>query len=377
MPIPDHSPDPARIQADLEALVALESPTEDAARVTAAIAAVETRLAEAGAETTRIPGRDGFGDHLAATLAGGREGAPVLILCHLDTVHPVGAFGPAPVRIEGRRLIGPGSVDMKGGVALALALVRTLAADPAPRRPVRLLFTSDEEVGSPTSRALIEAEAAPASHVLVVEPAREGGGVVTGRRGVGRYVVRAHGRPSHSGLDHPAGRSAIRTLARAILEIEAMTDYTRNVALNVGTVRGGTGANVVPEHAEALVDLRIDDPADAEEFDARIRALASGDEGVTLTVEGGINRPPYRRSPGIDSLLALAREAGAPLGLALPDVHTGGGGDSSFVAAMTPVLDGLGVAGGGAHTLGEWVDLDSLAPRGALLARLTDRVARM
>ncbi|SFI61174.1 M20 family metallopeptidase [Albimonas pacifica] len=371
-----HAPDRGPIQADLEALVALESPTEDPARVTAAIDAVERRVAGAGARVERIAGRDGFGDHLAATLPGGREGAPVLVLCHLDTVHPVGAFGPEPVRVEGERLVGPGSVDMKGGVALAIAMVRALAADPAPRRPVRLLFTSDEEVGSPTSRARIEAEAAPASHVLVVEPAREGGGVVVGRRGVGRYVVRAHGRPSHSGLDHPAGRSAIRTLARAVLEIEAMTDYARNVALNVGTIRGGTGANTVPEHAEALVDLRIDDPAAAEEFDARIRALTSPDEGVTLSVEGEINRPPYRMTPPIEALLGVAREIGAPLGLSLPAVHTGGGGDSSFVAASTPVLDGLGVAGGGAHTLGEWVDLTSLAPRAALLARLTDRLAQ-
>ena len=371
-----HAPDPGPIQADLEALVALESPTEDAARVTAAIAAVETRLQAAGAEVARIGGREGFGDHLAATLPGGREGAPVLVLCHLDTVHAVGAFGAEPVRVAGDRLVGPGAVDMKGGVALAIAMVRALAADPAPRRPIRLLFTSDEEVGSPTSRALIEEAAAPASHVLVTEPAREGGGLVTGRRGVGRYVVRARGRPAHSGLDHPSGRSAIRTLARAILEIEAMTDYSRNVALNVGTVTGGTGANTVPEHASALVDLRIDDPADAEAFDARIKALTSPDEGVVLSVEGGINRPPYRRTPGIEALLAMAREIGADLGLALPDVHTGGGGDSSFVAATTPVLDGLGVAGGGAHTLGEWVDLGSLAPRAALLARLADRLAR-
>ncbi len=368
--------DPARIQADLEALVALESPTSDPVRVTAAIAAVEERLREAGAETRRVAGRDGFGDHLVATLAGEVAGPPVLIMCHLDTVHPVGAFGPSAVRLEGDRLIGPGSLDMKGGVALALELARRLAPAPTGRRPIRLLFTSDEEVGSPTSRALIEAEGAEASHVLVTEPARANGGCVTGRRGVGRYVVKAHGRPSHSGLDHPAGRSAIRALAAKVLEIEAMTDYAREVALNVGTIIGGTGANTVPERAEALVDLRIDDPADAEEFDARLRALAGEDRGVTVTVEGGINRPPYRKSNAIAALHGRAEAIARDIGFDLPDVHTGGGGDSSFVAASTAVLDGLGVCGGGAHTLEEWVDLASLAPRAELLMRLADRLCR-
>lgn len=372
-----HATEPALIQADLEALVALESPTSDPARVTAAIGAVERRLQEAGAETRRITGRNGFGDHLAATLVGDAVGSPVLILCHLDTVHPVGAFGPAPVRIDGTRLIGPGSLDMKGGVALAIELARRLAPAPQGRRPVRLLFTSDEEVGSPTSRALIEAEGDEASHVLVTEPARANGGCVTGRRGVGRYVMKARGRPSHSGLDHPAGRSAIRALARKVLEIEAMTDYERNISLNVGTISGGTGANTVPEHAEALVDLRIDDPADAEALDARIRALAEEADGVRVTVEGGINRPPYRKSNAIAALHGRAEAIARDLGFELPDVHTGGGGDSSFLAAKVPVLDGLGVCGGGAHTLEEWVDLDSLRPRAELLIRLADQLARV
>lgn len=370
-----HPVDPARIQADLEALVALESPTSDPVRVTAAIAAVEERLREAGAETRRLGGSDGFGDHLVGTLAGEVAGPPVLIMCHLDTVHPVGAFGPSAARIEGDRLIGPGSLDMKGGVALALELARRLRA-PTGRRPIRLIFTSDEEVGSPTSRALIEAEGAEASHVLVTEPARANGGCVTGRRGVGRYVVKVRGLPSHSGLDHAAGRSAIRALAAKVLEIEAMTDYAREVALNVGTISGGTGANTVPERAEALVDLRIDDPADAEEFDARLHGLAGEDKGVTVTVEGGINRPPYRKSNAIAALHGQAEAIARDIGFDLPDVHTGGGGDSSFVAARTAVLDGLGVCGGGAHTLEEWVDIASLAPRAQLLIGLADQLSR-
>ena len=155
-----------------------------------------------------------------------------------------------------------------------------------------------------------------------------------------------------------------------------MTDYAREVALNVGTIIGGTGANTVPERAEALVDLRIDDPADAEEFDARLRALAGEDQGVTVTVEGGINRPPYRKSNAIAALHGRAEAIARDLGFDLPDVHTGGGGDSSFVAASTAVLDGLGVCGGGAHTLEEWVDLASLAPRAELLMRLADRLCR-
>jgi glutamate carboxypeptidase len=367
---------PDAVLADLRALVEAESPTERPELVDAAMDVAAARLAALGFAIRRIPGRDGFGGHLDATAPWGGAGPGVLVLSHLDTVHPVAAFGPQAFRIDGDFAIGPGALDMKGGVAILLQALREIAAaDAPPPLPLRVLITSDEEVGSPTSRALIEAAAREAAYVLVTEPARAGGELVTGRRGVGRYVVQARGRPAHSGLAPQDGRSAIREIARRILEIEAMTDPARAINLNVGQVWGGVGANTVPEHAGALVDLRIDDPADAEELDARIKGLKPDDPEVALTVSGGINRPPFRKTREIAALFERARAIAAEIGFDLQDAHTGGGGDASFVAAIAPVLDGLGVEGAGAHTLEERVRIDAIPRRTALLRRLIETLA--
>jgi glutamate carboxypeptidase len=323
------------VLADLRALVEAESPTERPDLVDAAMDIAADRLTGLGFAIRRIPGRDGFGGHVEARSPWGGDAPGLLILAHLDTVHPVGAFGDVPFRIEGDWAIGPGTLDMKGGVAILLQALREIAATGAPPPlPLRVLITSDEEVGAPTSRDLIEAAAREAAFALVVEPARANGALVTGRRGVGRYVVEARGRPAHSGLAPQDGRSAIREIARRILEIEAMTDPARNVNLNVGRVWGGVGANTVPEHAGALVDLRIDDPADAEAFDARIRGLTPDDPDVALTVSGGITRPPYRKDDRIAALFERARALAAEIGFEVADAHTGGGGDASFIADM-------------------------------------------
>jgi glutamate carboxypeptidase len=236
--------------------------------------------------------------------------------------------------------------------------------------PVRWLIVADEEVGSPTSRALIEAEGERAKHVLVVEPARNGGKCVTARKGTARYVMRLHGRPAHSGARHQDGRSALRELAHQILKLEALTDYGRGVTVNVGFAQGGTAFNTVPEHAEAWVDVRLPDEAAAALVLPAIERPVAHDPDLRITVEGGVNRPPYTKTEATAALLAHAQGLAREIGFELEDMASGGGSDGNFLAHRLPVLDGLGVDGDGAHTHEEHLLLSSLVPRATLLMRL-------
>jgi len=351
--------------------VEIESQTADAEGVNALVSRVAAAFAETGARLERIPGRDGFGDHLSITAPWGGDGPGILVLCHLDTVHPRGTLAQLPFRIDGDRAYGPGIYDMKGCVYIAYQAYRTIAeAGRATPLPIRFLCTSDEEVGSPTSRRLIERAAADAKYVLVTEPARSGGKVVTGRKGVGRYVVTARGRAAHSGVGHKEGRSAIREIARQVLDLEALTDYDRGMTLNVGQIKGGTADNVVPEFCQAYVDVRMVSENDAKAIDRHIRDLKSHNPDIELTIDGEINRPPYRKTPEIDALFRHAKALAAEIGFELEDMFTGGGSDGSFVATRVPTLDGIGVDGSGAHTLDEHIYISSLVPRMTLLKRL-------
>ena len=351
--------------------VEIESPTGDAVGVNRLMDRVEARFRRAGAGIERIAGTGGRGDHVLATAPWGGRGPGVLVLCHLDTVHPTGTLGHFPFRVDGDRAHGPGIYDMKGGAYLALAAYESLAAGPGTSAlPLRLLYTSDEEVGSPTSRALIERLGANAKYVLVTEPARDGGKIVTGRRGTGRYTVRAQGRPSHSGTRPQDGRSAIREIARQILAIEAWNDPERGINTNVGLISGGTAANVVPEHCAIEVDLRMRTLADADALVARLTGLTPHDPDVRLTIEGHLNRPPFEKTPPIEQVLGIARGIAAEIGFDLQDMYAGGGSDGNFLAHRLPVLDGLGVDGAGAHTLREHLLVSSLVPRMRLLRGL-------
>jgi glutamate carboxypeptidase len=229
---------------------------------------------------------------------------------------------------------------------------------------------SDEEIGSPTSRALIEAEGHKAKYVLVTEPARDGGKIVTGRKGVGRFEVFVTGLPAHAGTRPQDGRSAIRELANVIQALEAMTDFKRGVTVNVGVVRGGTKPNVIPEQAYAEVDLRVMTIADADEFVAKILGLKSKTEGVTVKVTGELNRPPYEKGNAGAALYEHARTLAAEIGFDLVDTSSGGGSDGNFTAPFTATLDGLGVDGEGAHTHYEQLYISSIEPRARLLHRL-------
>jgi len=354
--------------------VEIETPSRDAVAVNRLADIVADELAAVGAATSRVPGRDGYGDIVEARMPWGGDGPGILVLCHLDTVHPHGTLERLPFRLDGDRVYGPGIYDMKGGACLALEALRQLVrAGTETPLPVTLLFMPDEEVGSPTSRAVIEAAARNAKYVLVTEPARDGGKIVTGRKGSARFRITAHGRPSHAGLRHQDGRSAIREMARLVLAIEGLTDYARGVTTNVGTIEGGTGTNVVPARCTIEVDARMPDPEAAEALLAAIRGLTPADPDIRLEIEGGLNRPPYAKDAGIEALYGHARGLAAELGFDLPDTTSGGGSDGNFTAALgVPTLDGLGVDGAGAHTEDEHLYYSSLVPRTALLMRLLE-----
>jgi glutamate carboxypeptidase len=357
--------------------VELESPSHDAASVNRLVDLVERDLGLIGAKTTRTPGRDGFGDVLTAHSPWGKEDEKgILILGHLDTVHPIGALATTHrFRREGDKVFGPGIYDMKAGSFMAFHALRHLVRQgKTAQLPVRIMYIPEEEVGSPTSRALIEAAARQAKYVLVLEPARDGGKIVTSRKGVGRFVMKITGKAAHSGARHEDGRSAIREAARQILAIEAMTDYAKGITTNVGLIHGGSGVNVVPAACELEIDLRVPDVETAESMPRRILGLTSHDPDCKVEVTGGMNRPPYRKNAGIAALFDHAKGLAKELGFELQDVPlTGGGSDGNFTAALgVPTLDGLGADGRGPHALDEQIYYSSLVPRTQLIVRLLE-----
>jgi glutamate carboxypeptidase len=358
----------------IEALVLLESPSGDTAALDHCRSEIQKRLGALGWRTTR-PSEGVPGPHIRAEIGAGEP--QILLLGHYDTVWPVGQLREMPLRREAGRLHGPGVFDMKAGLAIAWLAVRALQ-DTNAGWPARLvmLVTADEETGSATSRAVIEAEAARSRAVLVLEPSLPGGGVKTARKGVGEYRIEAHGIAAHAGIEPHKGASAILELARVVLALTDLQDVGRGLTINVGRIEGGTRSNVVPAHAVAEVDVRIPTAADADRVARAMTSLASRTHGVTLRVTGGINRPPLERTADVLDLYGRAREVGAALGVALAEGATGGGSDGNFTAALgVPTLDGLGPEGGGAHGLDEHVLLEPLALRAALVAGLLLRLA--
>jgi glutamate carboxypeptidase len=363
------------ILAGIRRWVELETPTDAPQAVDALMDLVAADYAAAGMLVERVPGRDGFGGHLIARSPWGRDAPQVLVLSHLDTVHPIGFIERLPFKVEGDVAYGPGIYDMKAGAYIAFhALCELARAGRTTPCGITHLIVSDEEVGSPTSRALIEAEGARAKAVLVTEPAREGGRIVTARKGVGRFELKITGQPAHAGARHQDGRSALKELARQILILEGMTDYDRGITVNVGVAHGGTRENVVAEEAWAGIDLRVPSPPVADEMVARILALKPHEDGVTVTVTGGMNRPPYVKDERITALFEHAKGLAAEIGFELKDLMTGGGSDGNFTAALAPTLDGLGVDGKGGHTHYEQIYVSSIVPRARLLYRLMETV---
>jgi len=366
--------DAEEILAGVLEWVAIESPSDDAAAVNRMADRVQHDMGSIGAHMERIPGVDGFGDMLKARTPWGGDGPGILVLSHIDTVHPIGSIDDIlPVRREEDRVYGPGIYDMKGGAYLAYYayrhLVRMGAETPL---PITFLYVPEEEVGSPTSREIIEREALNNKYVLVTEPARDGGKIVTSRKGVADFHLTVKGRPSHAGARHEDGRSAIKEMAKQILRLEEMTDYDSGVTLNVGMIEGGTGINVVPAQCVAHVDLRVPDEATGKVMCECILGLTAFDPDVELEVTGGMNRPAYNKDEKIAALFEHAKILAAEVGFELQDVvKTGGGSDGNFTAALgVPTLDGLGADGYGAHSDYEHIYYSSLEPRTKLMLLL-------
>lgn len=351
--------------------VEVETPTEAPEQINRLATLVADGYRDLPATIERITGTDGRGDHLIARSAWGQDKPGILVLSHLDTVHPIGFIKRLPFRVEGDVAYGPGIYDMKGGAYLAYAAFRQICRE-QDKSPLSIthLYVSDEEIGSPTSRALIEAEGQKAKYVLVTEPARDGGKIVTGRKGTARFEVFVKGVPAHSGTRPEDGRSAVRELGHIILALDAMNDPRRGITINVGVIRGGTKANVVAEDAYAEVDVRIKTVADGEEIIAKILDLKPRTEGVNVRITGELGRPPYEKSNAGAALYEHARSLAADIGFDLVDTYTGGGSDGNFTAAHTATLDGLGVDGEGAHTHYEQMYISSIVPRARLLHRL-------
>jgi glutamate carboxypeptidase len=369
-----HDLTPESLLAAVRDWVLIESPTQDAAAVNRVADHAARLLAAIGARIERIAGEHGFGDILIGRIAGEREGPGILLLGHMDTVHPVGTLaGPLPFRVTDGRAYGPGIYDMKGGNALAFsALAHLHATGRRPHLPVSVMMIPDEEAGSPFSRPHIEAEARRHVMVFVVEPSGEGGKLTVARHGIARYHLSTIGLPAHAGAYHAEGRSAIREMARQVLAIEAMTDYARTIVLNVGTISGGTHENMVPIHCEACVYVLVPTAEAEAEVRTALMGLKPHDPDVRLAVRPGLFRPPYGKTPAIQALYdqaaGLAREIGFEVA---GERVAGGGSDGNFTGAIgVPTLDGLGVIGGGPHTHREYLEICCLVPRTQLLVRL-------
>jgi glutamate carboxypeptidase len=358
----------------IESLVQLESPTDDKAAVDRCGAALAQRLSAMGARVTTVETTTA-GNHLRAEF--GRGSRQILLLGHFDTVWPVGQLARMPLSRAGDRLNGPGVLDMKAGISLGMLATRALfELSPTSATRVVMLWTTDEETGSQTSRALLETEARQSAAVLVLEPALPGGTLKTSRKGCGEYEIVARGEAAHAGVDPGKGVSAIRELARQILAIETLHDLPRGVSVNVGIIEGGSRTNVVAAEARARVDVRAPTMKAAADLDARLRALTPHLPGAKLEIHGGFGRPPMERTPGVARLYEIAQTVGAELGQQVTEGTTGGGSDGNFCAALgVPTLDGLGALGDGAHALHEHVLVSALVPRAALLAALLSRLA--
>jgi len=360
----------------IEALVRLESPTFDKAAVDRCGEELAARLAAIGGRVTTLP-REDRGNHLRAEFGGGES--QVLVLGHFDTVWPVGQLDRMPLTRKNGRLYGPGVFDMKAGIAIGMLAARALTGDNvddvggAGRAPHRIvmLWTTDEEIGSHTSRQAIEEEARRSRAVLVLEPSLPGGALKTARKGCGGYELVVRGVPAHAGIEPHKGASAVQEVAHQILRINAMQDLSRGILVNVVKVTAGIRSNVIPDEARAHVDVRAPSAAAAAEVDAALRGLTPVDPRTTVEARGAWDRPPLERTESVVRLYGRARDIARELGHDLQEGETGGGSDGNFTAAIgVPTLDGLGAVGDGAHALHEHVEIEALPDRAALIAGL-------
>lgn len=363
--------------ADLTTLANMDSGTYDRAEVERVGAWVRARCREWGAQIEEHPGGD-FADSFAA-IRGGQGSGRVVLLAHMDTVFPAGTTAQRPLRVEGERVLGPGTCDMKAGLLAAVYAVEALRAlGFTGYGEIRLVCTTDEEVGAPSSRGFVERMAEGADAVLVLEAGRENGDIVGQRKGGGVYKLEVAGRSAHAGVEPQKGRSAALSLCRQVVALHALTDLEAGRTVNVGVIHAGTRPNVVPDHAEAEVDLRFNTMADMDRLLREITTALAGAvlEGTTYTWAPLHVRPPWEPSAGTERLVELASTTARALGFDVRAAATGGTSDGNFTAARgIPTLDGLGPVGGLDHSPREYVEISSIAPRTALLAGLIAAIA--
>lgn len=362
--------------AGLKPWIETESPTFDAAAVNRMMDLVQHELAALGAITERIPGRMGLGDSVRATVPHPRAGeGGILLLGHMDTVHPIGTLASLPFRREGDVCYGPGLMDMKGGNYVHIdALRKLLAAGVETPLPVTVLFTPDEEIGTPSTRELIETEAKRHKYILVPEPARPDGGAVIGRYAIARFDLQARGTPSHAGWQLAKGRSAIAKMARAVEHIESMT--TEDCTFSVGVFHAGQWVNCVSSICDAEVLTMAKTQALLDEGIERMLALNEPEAEVVMEVRRGVTRPVWEPDqPGTMAMLSLAQEIAGEIGFEISGASAGGGSDGNFTGALgLPTLDSIGVRGADLHTLNEHIQVDSLVERAKLAAALYCRL---
>jgi glutamate carboxypeptidase len=367
--------DQQALLSDLETIVNMDSGTYHKAGVDQVAHWMKGRLEASGFSVTMQPQQQ-YGNNLYATRSGTGK-ARILMIGHMDTVFPQGEPQRRPFTIQDGRALGPGVLDMKSGLLLgiyALDVLRALNAENY--ASITFLCNSDEEIGSPGSKPLVRQLAGQADVALVLEPGRELDEVVIARKGVGNYRLEVRGVAAHAGVEPQKGRSAILELAHKIIALQALNGTIPGVTVNVGVVAGGERPNIVPDHAHALIDIRAADKAGIAAVEEAFQRIAR--QGIVpdteSTITGEFAHLPFEATPGNMALFKLAQAEAARQNIALRGISTGGGSDGNTTATMIPTLDALGVAGGQAHNPGEFIVIDSIAPRMVLLAGLIERI---
>jgi glutamate carboxypeptidase len=363
----------------LQLLVETESPSHHKAAVDRVGAIVAEEARKLGAQVEIIPNHE-TGNHILARFHpfGFAQDKPssftlppsIVLLCHMDTVFPLGTIQKTPYREDGDKIFGPGILDMKAGIVIALSAIE-LARQQGLKRPVTLLCTSDEEIGSHTSRALIETLAKESALALIMEGALLDGSLKTWRKGVGGFTITVKGRAAHAGGDHQAGRNAIEEMSHQVIAIQKLTDYSKQTTVNVGVIHGGTVSNVVPEEARIEVDVRVMQPGEWERVEAAVRNLKPVLDGTSIEITGGLNRPPMPFDERMKSTFEKAKSITAKIGMTLTAGGTGGASDGNFIAPLgVPLLDGMGAVGEGYHSEREFIFAESLEQKAKLIAEL-------
>lgn len=367
-----HAPDMIKL---LEEVVNIESGSYDKAGVDNHAAVWCERYQKMGFEMEVIP-NESLGNNYRIYYPS--VPSEILILLHLDTVFPKGTVTERPFSIEGDKAFGPGVVDMKGSHVMVHQVVKQLFDEKDDRyKKLEILLNCDEEIGSLSSRAIIEKCALGKRYALVMEPARANGAIVSARRGVGTYVLNIQGKASHSGIAPEAGISAIQELSHKIQSLHALSEHERGLSVNIGLISGGTSVNTVAPNARAEIDVRISSDEQGIEIDKKVRDICSKAvlEGIVLSLTGGINRPPMAKTAESAVLIDIIKAEATALNITLEDVSTGGGSDASFTAGVgTPTVDGLGPIGGFQHSDKEYLDIPSLAERAQLFFNVLKRI---